>query len=111
MPRRRPKRGVALKKTRVTEQCWRRGAVSLRPFATQARVVSRGCSRRLQRVLTDFGADEAFAPAAAKVAEHYGVAVNAERVRQVCLHHAGRLAAVVPTPCTRLRAAGPDWII
>lgn len=95
----------------VTEPCWRRGAVSVRPFATQARVVSRACSRRLQRVLTDFGADEAFAPAAAKVAEHYGVAVNAERVRQVCLQHAGRLAAVVPTPCTRLRSAGPDWII
>ncbi|MBC8012007.1 MAG: hypothetical protein H7067_18130 [Burkholderiales bacterium] len=41
----------------------------------------RGCSRRLQRALTDFGADEAFAPAAAKGWEHYGVEVNAERVR------------------------------
>lgn len=95
----------------MLEQCWRRGSVSLRPFATQAGVECRGCSRRLQRALTDFGADEAFAPAARKVREHYGVEVNAERVRQVCLQHATALAAVAPLPCTKLRAAGPAWIV
>jgi hypothetical protein len=62
--------------------------------------------------LTDFGADEAFGPAAAKVREHYGVEVNAERVRQVSLHHAGRMAAKARVePCTRLAARGPDWIV
>lgn len=71
----------------------------------------RGCSRRLQRALVDFGADTAFAPAATKVQEHYGVAVSAERVRRTCLHHAGRLAAVPPVPCTRLRATGPAHIV
>lgn len=95
----------------MTEPCWRRGPASLRPFATAAGVRCRGSSRRLQRALTDFGADEAFAPAAQKVREHYGVAVTAERVRQVCLGHASTLAKVRPAPCTRLRAQGPAWII
>jgi hypothetical protein len=65
----------------------------------------------MERVLTDFGADEAFAAAAAKVREHYGVEVNTERVRQVCLRHAGRLAARPVEACARLRASGPDWIV
>ena len=53
--------------------------------------MSRGCSRRLQRVLSDFGADESFYQASAKVQEHYGVDVPVERVRQVTEHH-GRQA-------------------
>lgn len=61
--------------------------------------------------MTDFGADEAFAPAAAKVQEHYGVRVTAERLRLVCLRHARQLAQIVPKPCTVLRAQGPDWIV
>jgi hypothetical protein len=61
--------------------------------------------------MTDFGADEAFAPAAAKVEEYYGVRVTAERLRLVCLRHARRLAQSVPKPCTVLRAQGPDWIV
>ena len=72
---------------------------------------ARGCSRRLERVLTDFGAEEAFAPAAARVREHYGVEVNASRVRRVCLHHADKLAAAPVKPCTTLRAQGPAWIV
>jgi hypothetical protein len=81
----------------VLEQSWRRGTVNLRPFATQAGV------RRLQRALTDFDADEAFGPAARKVCEHYGVVVNAERIRQTTLHHAGRRppAALHPAPGER----------
>ena len=95
----------------LVEPSWRRGARHLRPFATQARVRCRGCSRRLQRVLTDFGADEAFAPAAAKVQEHYGVSVTPERVRQVSLHHAGRLVETAPPACTVLRAHGPAHLL
>lgn len=77
----------------------------------QAQVRCRGCSRRLQRALTDFGADEAFGPAAKKVREHYGVEVNAERLRQVCLSHARRMAERRVSPCTRLAAKGPEWIV
>jgi hypothetical protein len=75
-------------------------------------VSPRGCSRRLERALRDFGADEAFAPAAEKVREHYGVEVNGERVRQVCLRHARRMAEARPRgPCTRLASQGPEWIV
>jgi hypothetical protein len=95
----------------VLEQSWRRGSAHLRPFATQAGVRCRGCSRRLQRALTDFGADTAFGAAARKVREHYGVEVNAERIRQTTLHHAAALAAGHPAPCTKLRAHGPAWIV
>ena len=95
----------------LVEPSWRRGARHLRPFATQARVRCRGCSRRLQRALTDFGANSAFAPAAAKVQEHYGVSVTSERVRQVSLPHAGRLAQTTPPACTVLRAQGPAHLL
>lgn len=95
----------------LVEPSWRRGPRHLRPFATQARVRCRGCSRRLQRALTDFGADTAFAPAAAKVHEHYGVTVPPERVRQVTLHHAGRRVEPAPPPCTRLRTRGPAHLL
>ena len=96
----------------VCEQTWRRGTRSLRPLLERIGVDARGCSRRLQRALVDFGADEAFAAAAAKVREHYGVEVNAERVRRVCLTHAGKLAERACTqPRTTLAARGPDWIV
>lgn len=62
-------------------------------------------------MLTDFGADGSFAGGCAKVREHYGVEVNAERVRQVCLHHARRLAEKPAEACGRLRPVGPDWIV
>jgi hypothetical protein len=96
----------------VWEQTWRRGTQNLRPLLARLGVSARGCSRRLQRALTDFGADEAFAGAANKMREHYGVEVNSERVRRVCLHHAGRIAAsAVVEPCTALAGKGPEWIV
>jgi hypothetical protein len=52
----------------------RRGK-QFRPFCEARGVQNRGYSRRLQRVLTDFGADQAFGTAAAKVREHYGIEV------------------------------------
>ncbi len=93
------------------EQTWRVGAARLRPFCEQRGVAHRGCSLRLQRALVDFGADEAFGVAAAKVREHYGVEVARERVRRVCLEHAGRLAREPVEPRTRLRPEGPGWIV
>jgi hypothetical protein len=96
----------------VLEQTWRAGTRDLRPLLTRLSVRARGCSRRLQRALTDFGADEAFAHAAQKVHEHYGLTINTERVRRVCLHHAGVMATRAKiTPCTTLAASGPEWII
>jgi hypothetical protein len=74
-------------------------------------VQCRGSSRRLQRALTDFGADHAFAQAAAKMQEHYGLSVPVERVRMVTLHHAQALAAQVPQPVRTLPAHGATFIV
>lgn len=114
-------RGVARKKVRclttlgrveVREQTWRAGTKNLRPLLTKLGVAARGYSRRLQRVFIDFGADETFAAAAAKVREYYGLEVNSEPVRRVRLKHSERIAIRVKTkPLTTLASRGPDWIV
>lgn len=85
----------------VEEAQWRlgrRGQV-LRPFCQRAGVRPRGRSRRLQRARVDFGAEESFARAAARVRAHYGLDVAAEQVRQQTLRHAARISALpVPPP-------------
>lgn len=96
----------------VWEQTWRTGTKNLRPLLARLGVAARGCSRRLQRTLTDFAADEPFEAAAGKVREHYGLKINSERVRRVCLEHAGKIArGVASGPRTTLAARGPDWIV
>lgn len=75
----------------------RRGS-RLRPFCQQAQVTARSYSRRLQRVLTDFGAEDSFAAATRRVREHYGVPVPPSAVRTHTLHHARALAATVAAP-------------
>jgi len=53
-------------------------------------VNARGKSRRLQRALADFGVEESFAKAAARVHEHYGITLGATAVREATLLHARR---------------------
>lgn len=65
--------------------------IRIRPFSTSAEVQCRGYSMRLQRVLTDFGADEAFGTAAKKVREHYGIDVPASTTRLKVEKHAKRM--------------------
>ena len=48
-------------------------------------VSARGKSQRLQRVLTDFGAEHSFAAGCARLREHYGLRLNASAVRTVTL--------------------------
>ena len=55
-------------------------------------VECRAPSRRLQRIMTDFGADEPFVRAAEKIREHYGVEVSASSVRNVTLAPAREFA-------------------
>jgi len=55
-------------------------------------VRARGKSQRLQRVLTDFGAEHSFAAGCARLQEHYGFSLNASAVRTVTLRHAARAA-------------------
>ena len=52
----------------------------------------RGKSRRLQRVLTDFGVKHSYAASCKRVKEHYGFSLNASAVRTETLRHARRAA-------------------
>jgi hypothetical protein len=73
----------------VQEQLLRLGrrGPELRPFCQSAGVRHRGYSKRLQRVVVDFGAEHSFGKAAQRVQEHYGIEVPVEAVRQYTLHH------------------------
>lgn len=53
---------------------------------------NRNYSLPLQRALTDFGIEESFARAAARVKEHYGIDVPASAIRQVTETHAAAAA-------------------
>ncbi len=66
----------------------RRGSNRIRPFAYRALVSHRGCSRPLQRAVTDFAADVPFAQAVDKVVEHYGVLRHESTVRRIAEGHA-----------------------
>lgn len=80
----------------MDEQILRNGrrGKEIRPFCLHAGVTQRGYSRRLQRVLVDFGAEGAFAPATRRVREHYAIDVPVSAVRQLTLKH-GKAIAVV----------------
>jgi hypothetical protein len=59
----------------------------------RAKVRHRGCSRPLQRVVTDFGADAAFAQVEDKLVEHYGIILAESTIRRVTESHAQQLFA------------------
>lgn len=75
----------------MQEPQYRKGKRRIRPFAQSARVTSRGCSRRLQRVITDFGADLPYAQVMDKLVEHYDIVIGESTIRRVTLHHAGKI--------------------
>ena len=63
----------------------------MRPFAQSADVRARGCSRRLQRALTDLGADLPYAQAMDKMVEHYGIVIGESTIREITLRHAEKI--------------------
>jgi hypothetical protein len=75
----------------------RRG-LRLRPFYQFTGIQHRDYSHRLQRVMTDFGAEESFKGASARIKEHYGMEVNSEAIRQQTLHHGKAIGAIAPAP-------------
>jgi hypothetical protein len=80
----------------VRERVWKGAAKSyLRPLPGRLGVTCRGQSRRLQRVLTDFGCEHSFARAAQSVREHYGFDIGATAVRAATLQHAQRAQATL----------------
>jgi len=78
----------------VRERIWRSSTQSyLRPLPQQVGVTARGRSRRLERVLTDFGCEHSFIRAAQSVREHYGFEMGASAVRAATLGQAQRARA------------------
>lgn len=73
----------------------------MRPFCTKAQVEPEGYSHALQRALTDFGAEESFGRAAARVKEHYGIDIASSAIRRITYQHARKMAAVEPAPPVR----------
>ena len=75
----------------VRDRIWRSETESyVRPLPKRLGVSPRGHSRRLERVLTDFGCEHSFAKAAESVEEHYGFEIGVSAVRVVTLEHAQR---------------------
>jgi hypothetical protein len=95
----------------VWEQLWQVDGMRVRPFCEHAGVSCGGNSLRVQRALTDFGADEAFATAAQKFKEHYGVEISVYRVKQTTYKHARGLIASTPPPNRALPAKGAKAIL
>ena len=75
------------------EPQYRCGSKRVRPFARSARVRARGCSRLLQRALSDLGADLPYARVMDKLVEHYGIVVAESTIRKVTLMHAQKMHA------------------
>ncbi len=77
----------------LEEQRYRRATDGhpVRPFGLSAGVTCRGYWTGLQRAMCDFGADEAFEPAADKMKEHYGIEVPVSAIRTITLQHAARM--------------------
>jgi len=80
----------------VEEVLYRSESKRIRPFANRAKVRNRGCSRPLQRVVTDFGADVAFAQVGDKLVEHYGILLAPSTIRRVTEVHAQAIYATTP---------------
>jgi hypothetical protein len=76
-----------------------------RPFSRSAQVQCRGCSGPLPRVITDFGADNAFGRVSEKVAEHYGIPISLSAAARLTERHAQSLKTEDITPPASQRIA------
>lgn len=75
----------------MRERIWSLGLKGyVRLLPERLGVSCRGRSRRLDRVLTDFGCEHFFVRAAQSLQEHYGFAMGASTVRVATLAHAQR---------------------
>ena len=76
---------------KVSERVWETEQKSYLRLVPQAiGVRARGRSKRLERVLTDFGVEHSFQNAAERVLEHYGFEINVSAVRNATLQNAHR---------------------
>ena len=100
----------------VRERIWRSQTQRyLRPLPQRLGVTPRGRSRRLERVLTDFGCEHSFVRATESVLEHYGFEIGASAVRLATLAHAHRARAQLQEeyaqPFRVLPAVGAEHVI
>jgi hypothetical protein len=77
----------------------------------RAKVRNRGCSRPLQRVVTDFGADVAFAQVEDKLVEHYGILLPESTIRRITESHAQAIYITTPIDETWPDAAGCRTVV
>ena len=63
-----------------------------------AQVSNRCCSRPLQRVITDFAAEQPFAQAMDKIVEHYGVVISESTIARITEGHARNIFETAPPP-------------
>ena len=100
----------------MPDRVWRSQTQNnVRPFPERVGVTPRGRSRRLERVLTDFGSEQAFGRAAQSVREHYGFEIGVSAVRTATLEQASRardkLRAQYQQPFRILPAVGAEQVI
>ena len=78
---------------KVDERIWRGSKGSYqRLLPSVLGVTHRGYTHSLQRAMSDFGLDESFCKAAAKIKEHYGFELPVSSLRNHCIGNATRIA-------------------
>jgi hypothetical protein len=100
----------------VLERVWQTQSRSyLRLLPEAIGVGSHGRSKRLERVLTDFGCEHSFKQARARVLEHYGFEINISAVREATLAHAQRAQQILENeyeqPYRVLPAIGAPFVV
>jgi hypothetical protein len=71
----------------VNEPIFRKPGKQYRPFSHSADIKNRGCSTILQRVVVDFGADQAFGRVPHKLKEHYDIELPISTIRNLTEYH------------------------
>ena len=79
-------------KVEVKEPLLIRLSKPFRPFSHSAGISNRGCSLPLQRVIVDFGADNAFGRVVKKLLEHYGIEMAVSTIRAITEKHAQQIS-------------------
>jgi hypothetical protein len=79
-------------KVEIEEPIFTKENKQYRPFSSTAEVKCRGYSMPLERVLTDFGADDSFGKAQKKVKEHYNIDIPKSAVIRVTEKHAQNMS-------------------
>jgi hypothetical protein len=105
---------TSLGEVSIEERVWRTPCSNyVRLFRQKAGVSARGCSRRLQRLATDFGLEHPFGTAAQRLREHHDTNLSKSTTRAITLKHAQRLCeAQLKRPKVRtLPAQGAEVVI